>query len=175
MSAAVERTQPDSASDDGDNDADSGDDVAESSAGDDSKDDDSTKATPVANIFQRYASTPDARVAAEQFTPKRFDSPGGNTTHPNQFGERLSGIAPEFNATTDQADNAVRIVGGDSQVLDGNALRAVEQQIVEMQHAGGSTLALEAQRNAIRAPFIGVSAPLPVFRRPEVAAGLEAE
>lgn len=157
VSAAVEATQPDSSADDGDNDADGGDDVDESSAGDK----DAPKS--VANIFQRYASTPDARVAAAQFTPKQYGTPGN--LHPNQFGERLSGIAPEFNATTDQADNAVRIVGGDSQVLDGNALRVVEAQISEATRANFDTSALQQQAAAIRSNVLNVRAPMPTTVR----------
>ena len=91
---------------------------------------------------------------------KQYGTPGN--LHPNQFGERLSGIAPEFNATSDQADNAVRIVGGDSQVLDGNALRVVEQQIHETVLAGGDTSALQAQAAAIVAPFVNIKSPMPV-------------
>jgi hypothetical protein len=169
MTAAVEATEDDDGSD-----------VDESSAADDdtqkrkvwtdpgiSSDTsgvyDTRKATPVANIFQQYASTPDARVAAEQFTPKRFDSPGGNTTHPNQFGERLSGIAPEFSATTDHTDNAVRIVGGDSQELDGNALRSVEAAISEATRANFDTSALQQQAAAIRSNVLNVRAAAPVL------------
>jgi hypothetical protein len=169
MSAAVERTQPDSASDDGDNDADGGDDVDESS----SKDDDSTKAAPVANIFQRYASTPDARNAAEQFTPKRFDSPGGNTTHPNQFGERLSGLttggaANEYHAPTSdvvQPDDALRIVGGNSQQLDARQEQATYNAISDRRAAhggGGVDLSAEiAAHDAVVAPVLSVRAAFP--------------
>jgi hypothetical protein len=170
VSAAVERTQPDSSADDGDNDADSGDDVTESSAGDDSKDDDSTKSAPitVANVFSQYASTRDARVDAEQFTPKRFDSPGGNATHPNAFGERLSGLNSRHDATSDvvQPDDAVRIVGGSSASIDARQEQAALQAISDRRTAhggGGVDLTTEiAAYNAVVAPLIGVRAVMPV-------------
>jgi hypothetical protein len=153
MTAAVEATEDDD-----------GEDVDESSAGDDKDADKTVRPLQPGNIFARYASTPDARNAAE-FTPKRFDSPGGNTTHPNQFGERLTGLNPLHDATSDvvQDQGAVRIVGGSSTTLDGNALRTVEAQLSEATRANFDTSALQAQAAAIREPVLSVRAAAPVL------------
>jgi hypothetical protein len=151
------------ASDDGESDSDSGDDVDESS----SKDDDAPKS--VGNIFSRYASTPDARNAAEQFTPNRFDSPGGNTTHPNAFGERLSGSNSRHDATSDvvRPDDAVRIVGGSGASIDARQEQAALQAISDRRAAhggGGVDLSAEiATHDAVLAPVLNVRAAAPVL------------
>lgn len=146
-------------SDDGEDDNMGGDDVDESSARDDK-----TKAQQPANIFARYASGSPEEVAA-RFTPKTFVSNG--SSEPDNIaplgGDRLSTLAPLHNATTDQADNAVRIVGGDSQVLDGNALRAVEAAISEATRANFDTSALQQQAAAIRSNVLNVRAAAPVM------------
>ena len=116
-------------------------------------DDDTRKAVqPVAPVspFAEYASGTPSKLAA-RFTPK-------------QIGARLNDIAPAHVATSDavQDGDRLRIVGGNSAVLDGNADRLIEQQLHTMTVAGGDTRALEAQRDAGRAAVLNVRAPMPV-------------
>jgi hypothetical protein len=158
--------------DDEDNDSDSGDDTG--------RDDDERKVwtdpdissdtsgvydtrKQVPNIFQRYASTPDARNAAEQFTPKTFRSNG--TSEPDNIaplgGDRLNNAAAggaantHFSGTTDQPVA--------SATLDGNALRAVGAAISEATRANFDTSALQAQAAAITQPVLNVRAAAPVL------------
>lgn len=135
--------------------------------------------TPVPSPFAQYAShsAPEAAQAVvDAVMGRKQFGVGGNAVSNDSMGVRLTTLAPEFNATTDARDaGAGAVVSGASATLDGNALRIVEQQMHDVRHAGGDTKPLEVQRDALRAPFIGIKAPLPVFRRPEVAAGLEAK
>jgi hypothetical protein len=160
--------------DDENNDSDSGDDVSESLAGDDSTDDDRTKTVTPVDIFQRYASTRDARDAAEQFQPKQWGAPGGNSSHPSQFGERLSGLttggaANAFHSVTTDAvqdQDSIRIVGGSSATMDSNAERAALSALNDRQRAhgpGADTTVEQAAYAAAAAPLLNVRAAAPLL------------
>jgi hypothetical protein len=135
----------------------------------------SVEAVNPVNPFQKYASgTPD-EIAA-RFASKQFGTPGN--LHPIQFGARTSAVVPAHDATTDVVSDGNGLqhqVAGASATLDGNADRLIEQQLHQMTLAGGDTRPLEAQRDTGRAGVLNVRAPMPIFRRPEVAAGLETE
>lgn len=158
------------AGDDGDNSADSGNDVDISCAGDNP--DERIKIVPVVpgNVFAEYASTASAREAAELFAPKTFVSNG--TSEPDnrspQSGARLTTLAPDFNATTDVQDAGDgRVVSGASGTLDARQEQATYNAMYDRlaAHPVGADLSAEiAAHDAVIAPLLAVRAPMPVTR-----------